>query len=291
MDNPFLDPGFWHDYPAALLGAVAVFALIVGSFLNVVILRLPAMMDRAWRRDCRAMLEEPPLQAGVPGERLSLAFPPSSCPHCGHRIRPWENLPVLSYLALRGRCSACKARISPRYPAIELLTCLLSVAVAWRFGPGWTTLAALAFTWALLALAVIDLEHQLLPDDITLPLLWAGILLNTQGLFVPLQDAVFGAAAGYLCLWSVYWVFRLLSGKDGMGFGDFKLLAALGAWLGWQSLPMIIVLSSACGATVGIALILLRGRDRNLPIPFGPWLAMAGWTCLLWESAPQLLRP
>jgi leader peptidase (prepilin peptidase)/N-methyltransferase len=288
LDNPFIVQELWQEYPRAFLGAVALLALIVGSFLNVVILRLPVMMDRAWRSECRTMLAEPPLQSGHGDEPVSLAYPPSTCPGCGHRIRPWENLPVLSWLVLGGRCSACGIRISIRYPAVELLSCALSVAIAWRFGAQWSTVAALVFTWALIALSLIDIDHQLLPDDITLPLLWAGLLLNSQGVFVPLQDAIWGAAGGYLCLWSVYWAFRLATGKEGMGFGDFKLLAALGAWLGWQALPVVVVVSSACGAFIGLGLILLRGRDRNVPIPFGPYLAMAGWLTLMWgESLPR----
>lgn len=290
MGSPGLAELLFLEYPTVLLGAVAVLALVVGSFLNVVILRLPAMMDRDWRNECRAMLEEPPLYTGGPDDALSLAYPPSTCPHCGHRIRPWENVPVLSYIALRARCASCRTRISPRYPAIELLTCVLSVVVAWRFGIQWALPAALLCTWALIALAVIDTDHQLLPDSITLPLLWAGVLINSQGVFVTLADAVWGAAGGYLCLWTVYWVFRLLTGREGMGFGDFKLLAALGAWLGWQALPGIIILSSACGAVVGISLVLLRGRDRNAPIPYGPYLAAAGWIMLLWgDTLPSAL--
>jgi leader peptidase (prepilin peptidase)/N-methyltransferase len=287
LDNPFVDAGFWQQHTAALAGAVALLALLVGSFLNVVILRLPRMMDREWRRDTAELLATPPLHPG--DEPLSLSSPPSHCPSCGHRIRPWENIPVLSYIALRGRCSGCARRISPRYPLIEAFTAVLSAAVALRFGVGLLLPAALLFTWALIALSVIDLDHQLLPDDITLPLLWGGLLLNTGGLIVPLGQAVWGAALGYLILWSVYKLHRLATGKEGMGQGDFKLLAALGAWLGWQALPMIIIISSACGAIVGLALIVFRSRDKNLPIPFGPYLAAAGWIVLV-AGIPSTLQ-
>jgi leader peptidase (prepilin peptidase)/N-methyltransferase len=208
--------------------------------------------------------------------------PRSRCPDCGHQISALENIPVFSYLALRGRCSECGTRISPRYPLIEILTGILSAIVAWHFGYGWPLAAALLFTWSMIPLSVIDLEHQLLPDAIILPVLWAGLVLSLFGVFVDSTTSIIGAAAGYLSLWTVYQVFRLLTGKQGMGFGDFKLLALCGAWMGWQALPAIIVLSSLVGAVVGISLILVRGRDRNLPIPFGPYLAAAGWLALLW---------
>ena len=284
MENPFTTIGSWGAHPGFFYAAVAIFALLAGSFLNVVIFRLPVMMDRAWRRECREMLASEPVGAADPHEHLSLALPPSSCPRCGHRIRPWENVPLLSYLVLRGRCSACRQRISVRYPLVELLSAVLSIAVAWRFGPHATTPLALLFTWSLVALAVIDLDHHLLPDSICLPLLWAGLLLNSAGIFVPLAQSVWGAAIGYGCLWSVYWAFRLATGKEGMGYGDFKLLAALGAWLGWKALPLVVIVSSALGAGIGVALILLRRRDRNAPIPFGPFLALAGWFALMWNG-------
>jgi leader peptidase (prepilin peptidase)/N-methyltransferase len=253
--------------------------LVVGSFLNVVIYRLPVMMEAQWRRDCCELLE---LEQEPAGERLSLAIPNSHCPHCGYRIRPWQNIPVLSYLLLRGRCANCDAPISLRYPAVELATGLLTLALGSHFGPGLALLGAMLLTWSLIALTMIDVDHKLLPDDITLPLLWLGLLFNLGGAYVPLRDAVVGAMAGYLILWSVYWLFRLLTGKEGMGFGDFKLLAALGAWLGWEALPLIILLSSLVGAVCGIALMILQRRGRDIPIPFGPYLALAGWITLLW---------
>lgn len=262
---------------------VVVMALLVGSFLNVVIVRLPRMMEHAWRRDAQLLLQS--ASGNASDGALGLAFPPSHCPRCGHRIRAWENIPLLSYVLLRGRCAGCGERISVRYPLVELLTAVLSAVVALRFGASGTGALALVFTWALIALAVIDFDHQLLPDDITLPLLWLGLLVNSFGTLVPLHDAVWGAALGYLLLWGVYWAFKLLTGKEGMGFGDFKLLAALGAWLGWQALPVVIILSSLVGAVVGIVLIVVLGRDRNVPIPFGPYLAAAGWITLLWGDA------
>jgi leader peptidase (prepilin peptidase)/N-methyltransferase len=259
----------------------SVFGLTVGSFLNVVVLRLPVMLEQRWREQAQDVLHprKKPARAARP---FNLATPGSHCPHCRHRLRAWENIPVLSFLLLRAKCSACSAPISWRYPLLELLSGLLAAAVAWRFGYNMTTLGALLFTWALLALAFIDYDTQLLPDDITLPLLWVGLLLNIGQLFVPLPAAVIGAAAGYLTLWLVYQAFKLVTGKEGMGFGDFKLLAALGAWLGWQQLPLIVLLSSLLGAIVGIAFILTTGRDRSLPIPFGPFLCAAGWIALMW---------
>lgn len=253
--------------------------LVVGSFLNVVIYRLPLMMEARWRRDCCELLEVDPGKADPP---LNLATPNSHCPHCKAAIRPWQNIPVVSYLLLGGKCANCGAGISLRYPAIELVTGLMTMALAWYFGVSWALLGAMLFTWALIALTLIDVDHQLLPDDITLPLLWLGLAFNLGGTYVSLQDAVIGAMAGYLLLWSVYWLFKLLTGKEGMGFGDFKLLAALGAWLGWQALPLIILLSSLVGAVVGIALMIIKRRGREIPIPFGPYLAMAGWIALLW---------
>nr|WP_317706745.1 A24 family peptidase [Methylomarinovum caldicuralii] len=268
-----------QQVPALFYGAVFVLGLLVGSFLNVVIHRLPVMLERRWRQECRAFLG---LQEEPVTERFDLVRPASHCPHCGHPIRAWENIPLLSWLLLRGRCSQCRAPISLRYPVVELLTALVSLAVAWRFGVSFQTLWGLVLTWSLVALSAIDIDHQLLPDAITLPLLWLGLLLNVAGLFTDLRSGVIGAAAGYLVLWSVYQVFRLLTGKEGMGYGDFKLLAVFGAWLGWQMLPLIILISSLVGAIAGIALILLQGRDRGQPIPFGPYLAVAGWIALLW---------
>lgn len=256
-----------------------ILGLVIGSFLNVVIVRLPKMMTNSWKADCCELLElEPPPQQST----FNLLLPASECPSCGHQIRPWENIPVLSYLFLRGRCSACRSRISIRYPLIEIATGILSVLVLLHFG--WTAqgMLALVLVWALIALTGIDIDTQLLPDKITLPLLWLGLLANSAGAFVSLEDAVYGAAAGYLLLWSVFWGFKLLTGKEGMGYGDFKLLAALGAWMGWQALPTIVLLSSFVGAVIGIAGILIQGRDRNIPIPFGPYLAIAGFITLLW---------
>lgn len=262
--------------------AAAVLGLLVGSFLNVVIHRLPLMMERAWRAHCRELLTAAPAATAAEEPALNLMAPRSRCPHCGHAISALENIPVVSYLWLKGHCAGCGQKISPRYPIVELSTGVLSAVTAWNFGFGWAAGAALLLTWALIALTVIDFDHQLLPDDITLPFLWLGLLLSLGGLFTDTTASVLGAAAGYLSLWSVYILFKVATGKEGMGHGDFKLLAMLGAWLGWQALPVIIVLSSVVGAVVGIALILFRGRDRNIPIPFGPYLAAAGWLALLW---------
>lgn len=269
---------FLLQEPTVFVLVAAILGLVVGSFLNVVIYRLPVMLHRTWQGQCAELSGE----EVVEGDPFNLAVPASTCPHCGHHIRAWENIPVISYLIQRGRCTACGGRISLRYPVVESFTALLTVIVAWHFGFGWQACAGMALTWALIALAVIDLDHQLLPDDITLPFLWLGLLLSLAGVFVDTTDALIGAVVGYLSLWSVYHVFRLLTGKEGMGYGDFKLLALLGAWLGWQMLPLIILLSSLVGAAVGITLILVRGHDRNIPIPFGPYLAAAGWLALLW---------
>ncbi|MDK3023523.1 A24 family peptidase [Cupriavidus taiwanensis] len=263
--------------PVFLVAAAALLGLVVGSFLNVVIHRVPRMMERD-EANYIAELRGDPLP--YPG-RYNLMVPRSACPHCGHAIAPWENVPVLSYLLLRGRCSACKAPISVRYPLVELACAVLSALVAWRFGPGAQALAALVLVWGLLALTMIDADTQLLPDQITLPLLWIGLLLNVTGLFVALPDAVIGAAAGYLVLWLAYWLFRLLRGKEGMGFGDFKLMAALGAWFGWQALPALVLLSSVAGVVFGLVNIALRRQQRDTPFPFGPFIALAGVVVLL----------
>jgi leader peptidase (prepilin peptidase)/N-methyltransferase len=266
--------------PTLFLVITGVLGLIVGSFLNVVILRLPMMLERQWRAQCahlRGTLE----QAGE-GERFDLIWPRSHCPHCRHTLSAWENIPLLSYLLLRGQCAACRGQISPRYALVELLTAVLSIVVAWRFGLSGQTLFAWLLTWALVSLIFIDLDHQLLPDSLTLPVLWLGILISLFGIFTDTRTSVIGAMAGYLSLWSVYHLFKWMTGKEGMGYGDFKLFALFGAWLGWQSLPLVILLSSLVGAVVGMVLILVRGRDRNLPIPFGPYLAGAGWIALLW---------
>lgn len=253
---------------------------MVGSFLNVVIYRLPKMMELSWRSECDLLLngKEPEKSATA----FNLAFPASHCPHCNASIKPWQNIPVVSYLFLRGRCAKCSTPIAARYPIIETITGLLSAYAAFHFGFTWELLATLFFLWALLTLTMIDVDHQLLPDQITLPLLWLGLLLNTQHIFVSLNDAVIGAAAGYLALWSVYHVFKLVTGKEGMGFGDFKLLAALGAWMGWQMLPVIILLSSLVGAVVGSLMLALQRKGHQTPIPFGPYLAGAGVIAFFW---------
>lgn len=264
-----------------LLVLCGLVGLAVGSFLNVVIHRLPLMMERDWAVQCADLRGEAP----VAGDALTLMAPRSRCPACGHRITALENIPLLSWLMLKGRCSACGTRISARYPLVELLTALLSAACAWQFGPTLLLAGALVFVWALIALTFIDLDTQLLPDSITLPLVWAGLLLNLQGGFTDLPSAVTGAIVGYLVLWAVYWAFRLATGKEGMGYGDFKLLAAIGAFLGWQMLPVVILLSSLVGAAVGIALIVLRSHGRDVPIPFGPYLAAAGVIALFFGQA------
>ena len=277
------------------LSIVFLFSLLVGSFLNVVIYRLPVMLKREWKSDCLGFLAEEcgdkefqkKYSSAEDDSTFNLSVPRSRCPSCGHQISALENIPVISWLFLRGKCSQCGAAISIRYPLIELTTALLSVLVAWTFGVQWFTLAAIVLTWVLIALTVIDFDTQLLPDNITLPFLWLGILLSLTGISpISLTDSVTGAIAGYLVLWTVYQLFKLITGKEGMGFGDFKLLALLGAWLGWQALPMILLLSALVGSIVGISLILVLGRDKNIPIPFGPYLASAGFIALLW--GPQI---
>ncbi len=263
---------------AALLG------LCVGSFLNVVIHRLPKMMERQWRTECVELAgEEAPVV-----ERYNLVVPRSACPACNRPITALENIPLLSWLMLRGKCAGCSVPISLRYPAVEVLTAALSAYVAWHFGFGMAAAGALLFTWAMIALTFIDFDTFYLPDSITLPLLWLGLLLNISGTYTPLSGAVIGAAAGYLSLWGVYWIFKWATGKEGMGYGDFKLLAAIGAWLGWQMLPLTILLSSLVGAVIGIGLIVFAGRGRSMPIPFGPYLAIAGMIALL--HGPALTR-
>jgi leader peptidase (prepilin peptidase)/N-methyltransferase len=252
--------------------------LLVGSFLNVVIYRLPVMMETRWRRDCCELLEVEQEKQETP---INLATPNSHCPHCKTPIKPWQNIPVVSYLLLRGKCGNCAVPISPRYPIVELVTGLMTLALAGFFEFSPALLGAVLLTWALIALTMIDVDHQLLPDDITLPLLWLGLLFNLQATYTSLTDAVIGAMAGYLILWTIYQTFKLLTGKEGMGYGDFKLLAALGAWVGWQMLPEIILLSSLVGAICGIALMLIKRRGKEIPIPFGPYLAVAGWLALL----------
>ena len=272
-----------NQYPWLLASVLLVFGLVIGSFLNVVIYRIPAMIEREERTYCSELLD--PDKAIEPGEPFNLAQPNSRCPHCNHAIKPWENIPVISYIFLRGRCSNCSERISLRYPAIELLSSLLAVALGWHYEAANIALfGGLIFSWSLIALTMIDLDHMLLPDDITLPLLWLGLLFNLFETYVPLVDAVIGAMAGYLSLWSVYWLFKLATGKEGMGYGDFKLLAALGAWLGWHALPMIILLSSLVGAILGVMLMFLQRRGKDIPIPFGPYLAIAGWIAFVWGN-------
>jgi len=272
---------FFANYPAAFSWMAGLFGLAIGSFLNVVVHRLPVMLDRSWQSQCRELLNPKQPQNDAP-ERFDLIMPRSRCPHCGHAITALENIPVLSFLWLRGKCSVCHKPISWRYPLVELLTGCLSVLVAWQFGFSLAALAGLVLTWGLIALSFIDVDRQLLPDDLTLPLLWAGLLFNIFAVFVPLSSAVIGAAAGYISLWLVYQLFKLTTGKEGMGYGDFKLFAVLGAWLGWQSLPLIILLASLVGAMVGISFIVFFGHDRRMPIPFGPFLCAAGWIALLW---------
>ncbi len=267
--------------PAAFIAVAVLAGLIVGSFLNVVIYRTPVILTRRWRQECLDISGQPGA-AAVTEETFSLIAPRSRCPHCGHAISALENIPVVSYVWLRGKCSACRKPISLRYPAIETLSAVLTGVTAWHFGFGTAGFAAIVLTWVLIGLAFIDIDHQLLPDIMVLPFLWLGLTLNLFDVFTSLPAAVIGAMAGYLSLWVVFHLFKLLTGKDGMGYGDFKLFALFGAWLGWQSLPLIILLSSLTGAVIGIGLIVLRGRDRAQPLPFGPYLAIAGWIALLW---------
>lgn len=275
----------------AFASVAALFGLVVGSFLNVVIFRTPVVLMRRWQHDCQELAGQAAAN-GEEQERFDLVTPRSRCPHCGHAITALENIPLLSYVWLRGKCSACRKPISLRYPFVELLSGLLTGVCAWHFGFGVAGLAAIGLTWLLIALAFIDIDHQLLPDVMVLPFLWLGLLLNIAGVFTDLQAAVIGAAAGYLSLWLVFHIFKLITGKEGMGYGDFKLLALFGAWLGWQSLPLIILLSSFVGALIGIGLIVFRGRDRAQPLPFGPYLAAGGWVALLWgeEIVAQYLQ-
>jgi len=270
---------FMADNLSAFVFLCVIFGLLIGSFLNVVVYRLPLMLQRDWQSQAREVLELPP---APPAETFNLLLPNSSCPCCGHEIRPWENVPVVSYLFLRGKCSSCKTPISKRYPLVELACGVLSGYVAWHFGFTWQAGAILVLSWGLLAMSLIDADHQILPDALVLPLLWLGLIVNHFGLFTSLEDALWGAIAGYLSLWSVYWLFKLITGKEGMGYGDFKLLAMLGAWGGWQVLPLTILLSSLVGAVLGVIMLRLRGSDTSTPIPFGPYLAIAGWIALLW---------
>ena len=280
-------PSVFQD-PLVFTLSCGVFGLMVGSFLNVVVHRLPKIMDNDWRNQCAELHG-----VALPDcEHLTLARPRSRCPQCGHSITALENIPVFSWLALRGKCSACHTPISPRYPIVEALSGLLSAFAAVHFGFGWSAAGAMILIWCLIALTFIDVDTQLLPDSITLPLLWLGLLFNLFGTFTDLPSAVTGAMGGYLSLWIVYWGFKLATGKEGMGYGDFKLFAALGAWMGWQMLPLTILLSSLVGAVVGIGLILLAKRGRQVPIPFGPYLAAAGLLAFFWgkELTQSYLR-
>nr|WP_139134651.1 MULTISPECIES: A24 family peptidase [Pseudomonas] len=258
---------------------ILLLGLLVGSFINVVVYRLPIMMQRDWQMQAREALELP---EEPKGKTFNLILPNSTCTSCAHEIRPWENIPVVSYLFLRGKCSSCKAPISKRYPLVELACGLLSAFIAWHFGFGWQAAAMLVLSWGLLAMSLIDADHQLLPDALVLPLLWLGLIVNSFGLFTSLDSALWGAVAGYLSLWSVYWLFKLITGKEGMGYGDFKLLAMLGAWGGWQILPLTILLSSLVGAVLGLIMLRLQNSETSTPIPFGPYLAIAGWIALIW---------
>jgi leader peptidase (prepilin peptidase)/N-methyltransferase len=277
----------FNEAPAIFIAVAFAFALMIGSFLNVVIYRLPIMMQREWRDQCIELRDT--LPSDLPEGRFNLVVPRSRCPSCGQLIKAWQNIPVLSYLLLSARCANCQASISVRYPLVELLTAVLSAWCAWHFGFGWEALLAIGMTCVLVAVSMIDIDHQIIPDSIVLPLMWVGLIMSlfhpmagAETLFIAPRDAIIGALAGYLSLWSVYQLFKLVTGKEGMGYGDFKLLAALGAWLGWQSLHIIILMSAVVGAIIGIAMIVLRGRDRQMPIPFGPYLAAAGWITMLY---------
>lgn len=269
-----------QQQPPLFIGFSVVIGLMVGSFLNVVIYRLPKMMEREWQRGCAELHGEEIAEQ----PKFNLVTPRSCCPHCQHKISALENIPLLSYLALRGKCRACKQPISLRYPLIEALTGMLAGLISWHFGYSGMAVAAWVFTFALIALTFIDFDTRLLPDDITLPLLWLGLLFNLNGGFTDIHSAIIGAVAGYLSLWSVYWLFKIITGKEGMGYGDFKLLAAIGAWFGWQLLPAVILLSSLAGSIIGIGLIVLARQKRDIPIPFGPYLALGG-ICALFFGA------
>ena len=272
--------------PALFYALTFVFSLMIGSFLNVVIYRLPKMLEQGWKSECREFLAEELANPKVTNDDtvITLSTPSSTCPSCQHKIRFYENIPVISWLFLRGKCSQCQEKISLRYPIVELATALLSVVIATHFGVSLTTLLLLVLTWGLICLTLIDLDHMLLPDQITLPLLWLGLLVNINGAIVPLNEAVIGAVAGYMSLFSIFWLFKLITGKEGMGHGDFKLVALFGAWMGWQLLPLLILMASAVGAIIGISLMVFKNHQREQAIPFGPYLAVAGWICLLWGN-------
>jgi leader peptidase (prepilin peptidase) / N-methyltransferase len=278
MPMPYLMP--LQDDPSVFIAVCVIIGLMIGSFLNVVIYRLPKIMERTWLQQC----------AELRGEKIeplpifNIASPRSMCPSCGHKISVLKNIPIISYLFLGGRCSQCHAKISIRYPMIEAFTSIISGYIAWHFGFSLITIAALIFTWAMITLAMIDLDTQLLPDDITLPLLWLGLLVNLNGGFTDIRFAIIGAAAGYLFLWLVFWIFKLATGKEGIGYGDFKLLAAIGAWFGWSMLPLVILFSSLVGAIIGVGIIAISKEKSNVPIPFGPFLAIAALIALFWGN-------
>lgn len=279
-----------NESPAVFIAVAFAFALVIGSFLNVVIYRLPIMMERDWRTQCAELAEMP--EPNLPEGRFNLVVPRSRCPSCGAQITAWQNIPVLSYLVLGGRCDNCKDQISARYPTVEFVTALLIAIVAWRFGASLQGLMAMTLTLFLVPITIIDFDRCLIPDSLVFPLLWIGLAMSlwhpvagADVLFIEPHDAIVGAIAGYLSLWTFYWLFKLVTGKDGMGYGDFKLLAALGAWLGFQYLFTIVIMSAVVGAVFGIALIVFRGRDHQIPMPFGPFLAGAGWITMLWGDA------
>lgn len=266
--------------PLLLTSIIFVTGLMVGSFLNVVIYRLPVMMQRGWKKECLEYLEQK--QPEDDNEPFNLTLPLSRCPGCNTAVKPYQNIPVISYLFLKGKCAKCKTHISLRYPLIESFTGIISAVVAWHFGYSLEMLFALLLTWSLIALSFIDIDHQLLPDSINFPLLWFGLFLSLFSIYTDPSSSIIGALAGYLSLWTVYQGFKIVTGKEGMGYGDFKLLAVFGAWLGWQYLPLIILLSSLVGAIIGISMVIFVKKDKNIPIPFGPYLAVAGWIALLW---------
>jgi len=277
MNDVFL---LFEQSPAYFYTTVTILGLLVGSFLNVVIHRLPVMMEREFSTEAKEFLEIE--QEGESEAPYNLVVPRSGCPKCQHQISALENIPVLSYLWLKGKCRGCGVGISARYPLVEAFTAIMSLAIAYHFGPTWQCVLALAFTWALVALTFIDFDTMLLPDSIVLPVLWLGIIANINVLYTDLTSAVIGAIVGYMSLWSIYWLFKIITGKEGMGYGDFKLFALIGAWLGWQALPVTILLSSLIGAIVGISIMVVRGQDKNIAIPFGPYLALAGWVAMIW---------
>lgn len=272
--------------PLFFYGITFIFSLMIGSFLNVVIFRLPKMLEQGWKRECREFLADEVIKPtnASDDQTITLSTPSSTCPSCQHKIRFYENIPLISWLFLRGKCSQCQSKISLRYPLVELATAILSVVIAANFGVTFTTLMLLVLTWGLICLTLIDYDHMLLPDQITLPLLWLGLLVNINGAIVPLSDAVIGAVAGYMSLFSVFWLFKLVTGKEGMGHGDFKLVAVFGAWIGWQLLPLLILMASAVGAIIGISLMVFKNHQREQAIPFGPYLAIAGWITLIWGN-------